>query len=108
MDTTGHHLHQMRATAPLVHTITNFVAMNIMANVLLAAGASPAMVHAREEVAEFAGLSQALTVNIGTLDAHGPRRWRRPPPSWRVWGGLGCWTRWGWGPRAFGKMSARG
>ena len=69
MDTTGHHLHQMRATAPLVHNITNFVAMNIMANVLLAAGASPAMVHAREEVAEFAGLSQALTVNIGTLDA---------------------------------------
>jgi hydroxyethylthiazole kinase len=59
----------MRATAPLVHNITNFVAMNIMANVLLAAGASPAMVHAREEVAEFAALSQALTVNIGTLDA---------------------------------------
>jgi hydroxyethylthiazole kinase len=27
------------------------------------------MVHARDEVAEFAGLSQALTVNIGTLDA---------------------------------------
>ena len=26
------------------------------------------MVHAREEVAEFAGLSQALTVNIGTAD----------------------------------------
>lgn len=69
MTDTGHHLHQMRATAPLVHNITNFVAMNIMANVLLAAGASPAMVHAREEVAEFAGLSQALTINIGTLDA---------------------------------------
>jgi len=42
--------------------------MNVMANVLLAAGASPAMVHAREEVSEFAGLAQALTVNIGTLD----------------------------------------
>ncbi|MBF9046959.1 hydroxyethylthiazole kinase [Rhodobacterales bacterium LSUCC0031] len=69
MDDKGHYLHQMRATAPLVHNITNFVAMNIMANVLLAVGASPAMVHARAEVAEFAGLSQALTVNIGTLDA---------------------------------------
>ncbi|MBC7735908.1 MAG: hydroxyethylthiazole kinase [Candidatus Saccharibacteria bacterium] len=65
---TGHYLAQMRATAPLVHNITNFVAMNIMANVQLAAGAAPAMVHAREEVAEFAALAQALTVNIGTLD----------------------------------------
>ena len=68
MTDAGHYLAQMRATAPLVHNITNFVAMNIMANVQLAAGASPAMVHAREEVAEFAALSQALTVNIGTLD----------------------------------------
>lgn len=69
MNDTADHLHQMRATAPLVQCITNYVAMNIMANVLLAAGASPAMVHAREEVAEFAGLAQALAVNIGTLDA---------------------------------------
>jgi hydroxyethylthiazole kinase len=69
MENAGSHLQQMQATAPLVHNITNYVAMNIMANVLLAAGASPAMVHARDEVAEFAGLSQALTVNIGTLDA---------------------------------------
>jgi hydroxyethylthiazole kinase len=58
----------MRATAPLVHNITNYVAMNVMANVLLATGASPAMVHACEEVAEFAALAQVLTVNIGTLD----------------------------------------
>lgn len=68
MNETSTYLHQMRATAPLVHNITNYVAMNIMANVLLSAGASPAMVHAREEVAEFAGLAQALTINIGTLD----------------------------------------
>ncbi|MCA1776950.1 MAG: hydroxyethylthiazole kinase [Loktanella sp.] len=68
MDQTGAYLHQMRATAPLVHNITNFVAMNVMANVLLAVGASPAMVHAREEAAEFAALAQALTVNIGTAD----------------------------------------
>jgi hydroxyethylthiazole kinase len=58
----------MRDTAPLVHNITNFVAMNVMANVLIAVGASPAMVHAREEVGEFAALAQALTVNIGTAD----------------------------------------
>ena len=35
--------------APLVQCLTNFVSMNYAANVLLAAGASPAMVHAAEE-----------------------------------------------------------
>ncbi|NAZ35717.1 hydroxyethylthiazole kinase [Rubellimicrobium sp. CFH 75288] len=64
----GPYLDRMRQTVPLVHNITNFVAMNVMANVLLAAGASPAMVHAREEAAEFAALAQTLTVNIGTAD----------------------------------------
>ena len=68
MNDTGQYLDQMRKTAPLVHNITNYVAMNIMANVLLAAGAAPAMVHAREEVGEFAGLAQALSINIGTFD----------------------------------------
>lgn len=64
----GTYLDAVRSGAPLVHNITNFVAMNVMANVLLAVGASPAMVHAREEAAEFAAISQALTVNIGTAD----------------------------------------
>ncbi|MEQ5803540.1 hydroxyethylthiazole kinase [Halomonas sp. H10-9-1] len=61
------HLTRLRQRAPLIHNITNLVAMNPMANVLLALGASPAMVHAREEAAEFAALADALTVNIGTL-----------------------------------------
>lgn len=60
-------LAEMRQAVPLVQCITNFVAMNIAANVLLAAGASPAMVHAEEEAGEFAGLAGALTINIGTL-----------------------------------------
>jgi hydroxyethylthiazole kinase len=60
-------LQELRSQAPLVHCITNFVAMNIAANVTLAAGASPAMVHAVEEVADFTPISGALTVNIGTL-----------------------------------------
>jgi hydroxyethylthiazole kinase len=67
--TQGDELTSMRASAPLVHCITNYVAMNIAANVLLAAGASPAMVHAEEEVAEFASLAKALTINIGTLSS---------------------------------------
>lgn len=64
------HLARVRETRPLVHNITNHVAMNSMANVLLAIGASPAMVHAREEAAEFTALAGALTLNIGTLSPH--------------------------------------
>ena len=71
MDGCGTLLARMRAKAPLVQCITNFVAMNVAANVLLAAGASPAMVHDAAESAEFAGLAGALTVNVGT-----------PSPEW--------------------------
>ncbi|MCU0647056.1 MAG: hydroxyethylthiazole kinase [Gemmatimonadaceae bacterium] len=59
----------LRAQAPLVHNITNFVVMNGSANALLAVGAAPAMVHALDEVEEFVGLASALVCNIGTLDA---------------------------------------
>jgi len=57
----------VRTQKPLVHNITNYVVMNNTANALLALGASPAMVHALEEVEEFVALSQALVINIGTL-----------------------------------------
>jgi hydroxyethylthiazole kinase len=62
-------LQAMRATRPLVHNIANYVSMDVAANALLAIGASPAMVHAREEVAEFVAISGALVINIGTLSA---------------------------------------
>ena len=62
-------LANLRAKNPLVHCITNYVAMNISANVVLAAGASPAMIHAPEEVADFAKIVGALTVNIGTISS---------------------------------------
>jgi hydroxyethylthiazole kinase len=58
---------RLRAAAPLVHNITNYVVMNNTANALLAIGASPAMAHAVEEVEDFTAISQALVVNIGTL-----------------------------------------
>lgn len=60
-------LRELRRAAPLVHNITNYVAMDVTANALLALGASPAMVHAEAEVEEFVGISSALVVNIGTL-----------------------------------------
>lgn len=57
----------LRARNPLVQNITNYVVMTLSANVLLAAGASPAMVHAVEEAEDFAAISSSLVVNIGTL-----------------------------------------
>ena len=70
---TAHELWQdvlsVRAQAPLVHNITNWVVINFNANVLLAMGASPVMAHACEEVADMANIAQALVLNIGTLTA---------------------------------------
>ena len=59
---------KVRETKPLVHNITNFVVMNFTANVLLAAGASPVMAHAENEVEEMVSFAKALVLNIGTLD----------------------------------------
>jgi hydroxyethylthiazole kinase len=59
----------IRAQAPLVHNITNYVVMNTTANALLALGASPVMAHAEDEVEEMAGIARALVLNIGTLSA---------------------------------------
>jgi len=60
-------LAKVRDTKVLVHNVTNYVVMNSTANVLLAAGASPVMAHAQEEVAEMASLAGAVVLNIGTL-----------------------------------------
>ena len=60
----------VRERSPLVHNITNLVVANFNANVLLAAGASPVMAHAHEEVADMVGIAQALVLNIGTLDPY--------------------------------------
>lgn len=60
-------LTRIRNKHPLVHHITNFVVMNDTANLTLALGALPVMAHAKEEVAEMAGASDALVLNPGTL-----------------------------------------
>jgi hydroxyethylthiazole kinase len=60
-------LSRTRDRSPLTHCITNAVAANFTANVLLAVGASPAMVVATEEVAEFAAIAAALVINVGTV-----------------------------------------
>lgn len=58
---------KVRNLSPLVHNITNYVVMNNTANALLAAGASPVMAHAPEEVEEMVAIAGSLVVNIGTL-----------------------------------------
>lgn len=48
-----HDLALIRVQAPLVHNITNYVAMPTVANMLLALGASPLMAHAPDELSEI-------------------------------------------------------
>lgn len=57
----------LRERTPLVQCITNYVSMDVAANVLNAAHASPAMVHDQNEAADMAALASAVTINIGTL-----------------------------------------
>ncbi|MFG6665603.1 hydroxyethylthiazole kinase [Halomonas sp. HNIBRBA4712] len=66
----GRYLSALTHTTPLVHCMTNFVAMNSSANLVLAVGASPAMLHAIEEAPEFTALASALSINIGTISPH--------------------------------------
>lgn len=58
---------KIRKTKPLVHHITNYVVMNVSANITLALGASPVMAHAKPEVEDMASIAQVLYLNIGTL-----------------------------------------
>ncbi len=63
-----HDMAKIKATKPLIHHITNYVAMNDSANVTLAIGASPIMAHAHGELNELISVASALLINIGTLD----------------------------------------
>ncbi|MGA8962694.1 MAG: hydroxyethylthiazole kinase, partial [Pseudolabrys sp.] len=62
-------LARLRDRRPRVHCITNTVAQNFTANVLLAAGCVPSMTLSPEEVGPFVAGAQALLVNLGTFDA---------------------------------------
>lgn len=65
----GNENEQVRKKVPLVHCITNYVTVNDVANALLACGGSPIMADDIDEVAQIAGISNALVLNIGTLNA---------------------------------------
>lgn len=61
-------LMQLRQHPPLVHCLTNQVVQNFTANVLLALGASPAMVVAQQEAGDFSAIAGGLLINVGTLN----------------------------------------
>ncbi|KEI01169.1 hydroxyethylthiazole kinase [Clostridium botulinum] len=58
---------KVKKQTPLVQAITNYVTINDCANMLLAYGASPAMVEAYDESYDFAKLASCIYINLGTL-----------------------------------------
>jgi len=67
-------LAQIELKAPVILSLTNYVAMDLTANALLALGASPIMAHAEEELSELVDLASAVVINLGTLDSDWQRR----------------------------------
>jgi len=68
----AHLLDRLRSERIRVHAITNSAAQAFTANLLLAAGGIPSLTVAPDEVPFFTRRSDALLVNLGTLD--GERR----------------------------------
>lgn len=95
-------LARVRERAPLVHCMTNIVVAGFTANVLLAVGASPAMVENDEESADFAAMADALLVNFGTLSAERVRAMRLATAAAREAG-----TPWVLDPVAVGPLPFR-
>lgn len=60
-------LEALRHRHPLVQCLTNTVVQQITADVLLAAGAAPAMVDHPEEAPVFAAVADGVLVNTGTI-----------------------------------------
>lgn len=59
----------VRESTPLVHCLTNSVVREITADVLLAAGAAPAMIDHPDEAGEFAAVASGVLVNVGNPTA---------------------------------------
>lgn len=64
----GEALGKMSSERPLIHHLTNYVTVNLVANTTLCTGALPVMAHAVEEVEEMARNASGLVINMGTLD----------------------------------------
>lgn len=67
--TIGTALADIKKNKPLILCLTNVVTMDFMANSLLALGAAPIMSCDDSELDELIRMSQAVNLNIGTLDS---------------------------------------
>jgi hydroxyethylthiazole kinase len=90
----AHLQHLFRRHSPLVHCMTNDVVQTFTANVLLAVGASPAMVIDPQEASQFAALADALLINVGTLTVDVRRRCAPRHSARKTRANRGRWIRW--------------
>ena len=66
----------VRKNVPLVHNITNYVTVNDVANILLAAGGSPIMSDDKDDVPDIQTICGGLNINIGTLNSRTIQRFQ--------------------------------
>lgn len=99
---TAHVAGLLRNHSPLVHCMTNDVVQTFTANVLLALGASPAMVIDEDEAAQFSAVASALLINVGTLTQERARAMRAAISSANAAG-----TPWVLDPVAVGGLTLR-
>lgn len=63
----GDCIEKLRKSGPLIHNITNAVAINDVANVVLACGARPIMSDEPYDIQEITAICDGLNINIGML-----------------------------------------
>lgn len=98
----GAALTALRARTPLVQCVTNEVTSNLVANAVLAIGASPAMASVPGEAEELAGSAGAVLVNLGT-----PGPDQRACVEATVAAAVGAGVPWVLDPVAVGVLSVR-
>jgi len=67
-DTLSRDCELIQKRSPIILNITNYVAMNLAANALLAIGASPIMSFYPTEMVDLVSLCNSVSINIGCLD----------------------------------------
>ena len=64
----GEIITKIRETKPVVHLISNYVTAESVADITLAAGASPVMADEPEEMEDIVLGADALVLNLGTIN----------------------------------------